>query len=221
MTAATVDVLRREVKVLMFDLYGTIVDMQQGLIDAATPFLRDKGWEGDPRRFVTWWRRTHYEDSMIDALCDRGHTPYRQIAHRAVSHVMARSGIPHTQEEVQQLVGHIEKLKPFPDVLEPLSRLRTRYRLVILSNGDPDMLENARPSIGFEFDQDHLGSRGGSLQATLQNLPEGRGTDRSGTHEHHARRQPRLRLHRRQVLGHARRLHRPPRPPFRRHPAPA
>ena len=84
MTAATIDVLKREVKVLMFDQYGTVVDMQQGLIDAVTPFLRDKGWDGEPHRFVTWWRRTHYENSMIDALCDRGHTPYRQIGHRSV-----------------------------------------------------------------------------------------------------------------------------------------
>ena len=153
MTAATIDVLKREVKVLMFDLYGTVVDMQQGLIDTVTPFLRDKGWDGEPHRFVTWWRRTHFEDSMIDALCDRGHTPYRQIAHRAVSHVMTRAGIVYTQEEVQWLVARIERLRPFPDVLDALSQLRARYRLVILSNGDRDMLENAKPWIGFDFDR--------------------------------------------------------------------
>ena len=90
---------------------------------------------------------------MIDALCDRGHTPYRQIGHRAVSHVMTRAGIAYTQEEVQWLVAQIEQLRPFPDVLDALSQLRTRYRLVILSNGDRDMLENAKPSIGFDFDQ--------------------------------------------------------------------
>ena len=153
MTAATNEVLKREVKVLMFDQYGTVVDMQQGLIDAVTPFLRQKGWDGEPHRFVTWWRRIHYEDSMIDALCDRGHTPYRQIGHRAVSHVMTRAGIAYTQEEVQWLVAQIEQLRPFPDVLDALSQLRTRYRLVILSNGDRDMLENAKLSIGFDFDQ--------------------------------------------------------------------
>ena len=153
MTAATIDVLKREIKVLMFDLYGTVVDMQQGLADAVTPFLRDKGWDGEPHRFVTWWRRTHFEDSMIDALCDRGHTPYRQIGHRAVSHVMKRAGIAYTQDEVQWLVARIEKLRPFPDVLDALLRLRTRYRLVILSNGDRDMLESAKPWIGFDFDQ--------------------------------------------------------------------
>jgi 2-haloacid dehalogenase len=37
-------------------------------------------------------------------------------------------------------------------VVPALARLRPRYRLAILSNGDPDMLENARPHIGFEFD---------------------------------------------------------------------
>ena len=110
------DVLRREIKVLTFDQYGTVVDMQKGLTEAVTPFLKQKGWDGKPNNFVTWWRRTHFENSMIDALCDRGHTPYRQIGHRAVSYVMDRCGIAYSEEEVSWLVGEIEKLKPFPDV---------------------------------------------------------------------------------------------------------
>ena len=64
--------LRREVTTLVFDQYGTIVDMQGGLTAAVTSFLAGKGWTGDPHRFVTWWRRTHFEDSMIDSLCNRG-----------------------------------------------------------------------------------------------------------------------------------------------------
>ncbi len=146
------DILRREIKVLTFDLYGTVVDMQSGLTQAATPFLEKKGWQGDPQRFVTWWRRTHFEDSMIDALCDRGHTPYRQIGHRAVSIVMDRAGIEYTREDVEWLVSQIETLKPFDDVIAALERLKERYKLVILSNGDRDMLEAAKPHVGFEFD---------------------------------------------------------------------
>jgi 2-haloacid dehalogenase len=147
-----VDVLKREVKVLTFDLYGTVVDMQAGLTESVTPYLKDKGWDGDPHRFVTWWRRTHFEDSMIDALCDRGHTPYRQIGHRAVSHVMDRAGIEYSQDEVEWLIELIPKLTPFPDVIEALERLRSRHGLAILSNGDRDMLEAARRHVGFEFD---------------------------------------------------------------------
>jgi 2-haloacid dehalogenase len=119
----THDVLRREIKVLTFDQYGTIVDMQKGLTEAVTPFLRQKGWDGKPNNFVTWWRRTHFENSMIDALCDRGHTPYRQIGHRAVSYVMDRC-ITYTPEEVSWLVSEIEKLKPFPDVIAALEDSR-------------------------------------------------------------------------------------------------
>jgi 2-haloacid dehalogenase len=150
--ASMIDIVRRETRALIFDQYGTIVDMQGGLIEAVKPFLARKGWSGDPSQLVTWWRRTHYEDSMIDALLDRGHTPYRQIGHRAVSQVLDRSRIAHTQGEVEWLVSQIESLKPFPDVVAALERLSKHYKLVILSNGDRDMLEAAKPHIGFAFD---------------------------------------------------------------------
>jgi len=148
------EILKREIKVLVFDQYGTIVDMQKGLVEAVRPFLQRKGWGGSPNSFVTWWRRTHFENSMIDALCDRGHTPYRQIGHRAVSYVMHRCGIAFTQDEVRWLVCQIETLKPFPDVVAALAALRgAGYGLAILSNGDRDMLKAAGPHIGFVFDQ--------------------------------------------------------------------
>jgi 2-haloacid dehalogenase len=146
--------LKREIKVLVFDQYGTIVDMQKGLTEAVTPFLKKKGWDGKPNSFVTWWRRTHFENSMIDALRDRGHTPYREIGHGAVAHVMDRCGIRYTEDEVRGLVAEIEKLKPFPDVIAALGRLRAGgFKLAILSNGDRDMLKAAGPHIGFAFDQ--------------------------------------------------------------------
>ena len=150
---ATAAELKKNVKVVMFDQYGTVVDMQGGLTRAFTPFLQEKGWNGKPASLVTWYRRTHFENSMIDALLDRGHTPYRQIGHRAVSYVMDRCGIAYTQDEVHTLVGEIEKLKPFPDVSAALGKLRSGgYKLAILSNGDRDMLNAAGPHIGFAFD---------------------------------------------------------------------
>src|ERR1700749_2848130 len=136
--------IKKEVRVCIFDLYGTVVDMQGGLTSIATPFLKAKGWRGDPNSFVTWWRRTHFENSMIDALLHREHTPYREIGHRAVAHVMDRSGISYTKEDVHYLVSEIEKLKPFPEVPAALAKLQTKYKLVVLSNGDPDMLETAK-----------------------------------------------------------------------------
>ena len=148
------EILKRDIKVITFDQYGTVVDMQKDLTEKARPFLENKSWKGEAHQFVTWWRRTHFENSMIDALCDRGHTPYRQVGHRAVSHVMDRAGIAYTQDEVAFLVSQIETLKPFPDVIEALERLRKKgFKLAILSNGDRDMLEAAKPHIGFQFDE--------------------------------------------------------------------
>ena len=137
----------------MFDQYGTVVDIQGGLVEYATPFLQAKGWTGSPNAFVTWWRRTHFENSMIDALLGRDHTSYRAIGEAAVAHVMDRAGIAYSEAEVRDLVAAIERLRPFPEVPPALERLRERYRLVVLSNGDPDMLETAKRYHGIAFDQ--------------------------------------------------------------------
>src|SRR5438045_7201315 len=107
---------------LMFDFYGTVVDMQTGLTEAITPFLQEKGYTASsPSRVVTWWRRTHFESSMIDALLHRDHTPYKEIGREAVHSTLQRAGIPHTLDEVANLVAQIERLKPFPEVVEALT----------------------------------------------------------------------------------------------------
>jgi 2-haloacid dehalogenase len=141
-----------EVHTLMFDLYGTLVDMQGGLVKAITPYLRSRGWTGRPDALVTWWRRTHFENSMIDALLQKEHTSYREIGHRSVAWVLERAGIPYTMDEVRYLVAQIEQLRPFPDVPEALARLQAKYKIVVLSNGDPDMLETAKQYHNIPFD---------------------------------------------------------------------
>src|SRR5882757_827892 len=124
--------IKNNVKVCMFDQYGTVVDMQSGLTAIATPLLKSKGWTGNPNAFVTWWRRTHFENSMIDALLQREHMPYREIGHLSVRQVMDRAGIAHTEDDVRSLVAAIERLQCFPEVAEALDRLQARYKLVVL-----------------------------------------------------------------------------------------
>ena len=150
---STADPFEGEVHTLMFDLYGTVVDMQAGLTRAVTPYLEQKGWKGRPDALVTWWRRTHFENSMIDALLHRDHTPSREIGRRALSYTLERAGIEHTEDEALELVSEICRLQPFPDVVAALTKLKSRYQLTILSNGDPDMLEEAQPYLGIEFDR--------------------------------------------------------------------
>ena len=66
---------------------------------------------------------------------------------------MDRAKINHTREDVRYLVGEIEKLKPFPEVPAALAKLQTKYKLVVLSNGDPDMLETAKRHHKIPFDR--------------------------------------------------------------------
>ena len=141
------------VTTLMFDYYGTVVDMQSGLTDAIAPYLKEKKYEGRPGQLVTWWRRAHFENSMIDALLHKEHTPYREIGFRALDYTLDRAGVPHTDQEVRDLVDAITRLKPFADVPAALDRLRLKFKLVILSNGDPDMLASGVPYSGIEFDR--------------------------------------------------------------------
>ena len=216
-----VEALKAKIKVCMFDQYGTVVDMQKGLTEVVTPYLREKGWGGRPDAFVTWWRRTHFENSMIDALLHKVHTPYREIGHRAVAYTLARAGIPYTTDEVHFLVAQIERLKPFSDVPDALARLKTRYKIAVLSNGDPDMLEAAKDFHKIPFDAVISVAVANSFKphvATYTKAADIMGVrmDRSPL-----RRQPRLRLHRGQVRGHAFGIHRPSQAALRRHAAPA
>ena len=208
MQSDSAGVIRREVTTLVFDQYGTIVDMQGGLTEAVTPFLAGKGWSVDPHRFVTWWRRTHFEDSMIDSLCDRGHTSYRQIGHRAVANVMRRCGIDHTHDEVRWLVG-------FDRAAEAVSR-----RAGCAGAASPAV----SPRHPLERRSGHAGSRkaayrirvrcgdlgrgGRLLQTASRDLRQGLREARHGPFEHPLRRQPRVRLHRLEGVRNAHRIHR-------------
>jgi 2-haloacid dehalogenase len=162
--------LKSTIKVCMFDQYGTVVDMQTGLVEAATPFLKVKNWSGNPNGFVTWWRRTNFENSMIDALLGKEHTPYREIGERAVAFVMDRAGISHTPDEVHALVAAIERLKPFSEVPTALDRLRTRYKLAVLSNGDPRHAGDRAALSRHRLRPDHLRRRRQCLQAASPHL---------------------------------------------------
>ncbi|MDE2008126.1 MAG: TRAP transporter large permease subunit [Rhodospirillales bacterium] len=129
---ADAETLKREIAVCMFGQYGMIADMQGGLREVAAEYLKGTGWTGGANAFVTWWRRAHFENSMIDALLHRAHMSYRAIGELSVRHALTRGGlrIPRTR-----CAGAV----------------KSRYKIVMLSNGDPDMLEGARPHHGIAF----------------------------------------------------------------------
>jgi 2-haloacid dehalogenase len=142
-----------EVRVLSMDLYGTLVDTIGTLLESATGLLTRKGFGGSPAMFLQRWQGKLYQNIMMDTLLQKGRTPFRELLRRSLVFVLWEAGISFTEEEVASLVGEWERLHPYPDVREGLLALKGRYPLVVLSNGDPDMLAKVVPALGVPIDR--------------------------------------------------------------------
>ena len=70
-----------------------------------------------------------------------GHSGYLETVRRALHYTLRGNGIDATPDTVEEFMRGWQYLSPFPEVLAALSRLQSRYRLVVLSNGDPSFLE--------------------------------------------------------------------------------
>ena len=82
-----------------------------------------------------------------------GHSGYLETARRAFVYTLALNGVEASRDEVREFMKAWQELSPFPDVLPALRRLKARYRLVALSNGEPQFLEHlAKNRIRWEFD---------------------------------------------------------------------
>jgi 2-haloacid dehalogenase len=82
-----------------------------------------------------------------------GHSGYLTVARRAGVYVMGLFGIDATTAEVDRLMAAWQDLRPFEDVLPALRRLKSRYKLVALSNGERAYLDHlVKNRIGWEFD---------------------------------------------------------------------
>jgi 2-haloacid dehalogenase len=141
------------VRALTMDLYGTLVDTDGSLLGPATDFLRRKGFGGSPAVFLERWRGKMFQNTMMDTLLQKGHTPFRELLRRALVFRLQEAGLSFTAQEVASLVGEWERLRPYPDVREGLLALKGRYLLVVLSNGDRDMLEKVVPGLGVPMDR--------------------------------------------------------------------
>lgn len=83
-----------------------------------------------------------------------GHGGYQTVARRAWIYTLKRNGFAADEADVNRLMSAWQLLSPFPEVVPALKRLKERYQLVALSNGEPDFLEHlAANRIGWEFDR--------------------------------------------------------------------
>jgi 2-haloacid dehalogenase len=142
-----------ETKALTFDVFGTILDLSGSLTPFISGFLKNKGASVGAERFWEHWRTRQRIEQYQDTIMMLGHSGYLETSRRACVYTLALHGIAASREEVGELMSAWQELKPFPDVLVGLQRLKDRFKLVVLSNGEPEFLAHLTANrIGFAFD---------------------------------------------------------------------
>ena len=142
------------ISALTFDLFGTILDLGGSLTPAIAAFLKAKHADIPADRFWDQWRARQRIEQYQDNILMLGHSGYLETARRAFVYSLGLNRIQASPAEVQDFMQAWRGLQPFPDVLPALERLRGRYALVVLSNGEPDYLDHlVRNRVRWSFDQ--------------------------------------------------------------------
>jgi 2-haloacid dehalogenase len=127
--------LLSRIRALAFDVYGTVVDWRGSLLAELSGLAARKGLPLDAERFLDAWKGS-YRPAM-DRV-NRGEAPFATMdaIYRArLVELLAERRIALAAEEVEDLARAWWRLRPWPDVVPGLTRLRTRYVLTTLSNG--------------------------------------------------------------------------------------
>ncbi len=140
---------RTPIKALAFDVFGTVVDWRSGIARDAAPVLARLGRSDiDPHAFADGWRK-RYQPALEEVRSGRRPFVILDTLHReALEDLLRHHGIdPATLDEATlvDLTHAWHRLDPWPDSVEGLTRLKARYPIVTLSNGNIAlMLDMAR-----------------------------------------------------------------------------
>ena len=144
------------VRALLFDTFGTVVDWRSGVAREAGPFLIRHGAAGaDPAAFAAAWRR-RYSPAMEEVRSGRRPFTRLDVLHREnLAAVLPEFGIDPAAvaaAELDALTLAWHRLDPWPDAVPGLTRLRSRFVLAPLSNGNVALLLNMAKRAGLPWD---------------------------------------------------------------------
>jgi 2-haloacid dehalogenase len=141
------------VKALTFDVFGTVVDWRGSIIRQGEKFAAERKLSVDWAAFADAWRGA-YRPSMDRVR--RGELPWTNLdtLHRMVlDELLVKFGITGLSEaEIDHLNRVWHRLDPWPDSVEGLTRLRRRFVLATLSNGNVALLTNMAKFGGLPWD---------------------------------------------------------------------
>ena len=144
----------QNIKALTFDLFGTVLDLAGSLTPFIAQFLQAKGSGVLPHRFWEQWRYRQRIEQYQDNIMMLGHSGYLETARRAFVYTLGLNGVEASRDEVKEFMGAWQELSPFPEVVPALERLKARYKLVALSNGEASYLSHlVKNQIRWDFDE--------------------------------------------------------------------
>ncbi|HEX6654926.1 MAG TPA: HAD-IA family hydrolase [Candidatus Limnocylindria bacterium] len=154
-----------------FDCYGTLVDWDGGIRSTLSELFP----EADPQQLLDAY---HGHEPQIQA--GRG-IPYRTVMAEALKAVSQEFGAAVPGDRGDALAESLPSWPVFPEVPGALTELRDRgWKLAILSNTDPDLLDASLTAIGVPVDLRVVASEIGSYKPALAHWQVF--FDRSGAH---------------------------------------
>jgi 2-haloacid dehalogenase len=138
---------------LAFDVFGTVVDWRGSIIGELEMFGENQGVAEDWATFADDWR-AGYPAAMNKVRT--GELPWLKIdaLHRLIlDDLLDRAGIQSVPEaDVDELNRAWHRLDPWPDSVEGLTRLKQRFVITTLSNGNVSLLTNMAKRAGLPWD---------------------------------------------------------------------
>ncbi|MDE0686069.1 MAG: haloacid dehalogenase type II [Candidatus Poribacteria bacterium] len=144
---------RSKIKALTFDVFGTVVDWYSSIVAEGEEFRDTHGIDIDWAQFALKWR-AGYGPAMDKVR--RGELPWQNIdaLHRRILDDLLDAfeivGLSEAEKDHLNRVWH--RLKPWPDAISGLERLRKRYIVATLSNGNVALLTNMAKFAGLPWD---------------------------------------------------------------------
>jgi 2-haloacid dehalogenase len=140
------------VEVILSDVFGTVVDWRGSLIRQLATMTKLKQWSFDPAGFADAWR-ARYGPSMDQVAA--GDIPWANLdeLHRAsLLELLDEHGVDAAGADVDEMVSFWHRLDPWPDSPDGIRRLKRRYIVGTMSNGNVALLTNLAKHAGLEWD---------------------------------------------------------------------
>jgi 2-haloacid dehalogenase len=148
-----VDPTLSSTKALVFDVFGTVVDWRSSIAEEVRQLARRKGATVDAEKFADAWR-AGYGPSMNRVRS--GELPWTRLddLHRMTLDTILGDFGPArlSGEEKAALNRAWHRLAPWPDVVAGLARLKKRFIIAPLSNGNIALMTNLAKHAGLPWD---------------------------------------------------------------------